>query len=60
MGRAVAAANSVFWRAESIRSFLILPEEFSVADGLVTPSMKLRREAITRMYAAEIEELYSA
>ncbi|WP_314173421.1 AMP-dependent synthetase/ligase [Streptomyces winkii] len=59
VGRAVAAANSAFSRAESIRSFRILPEEFSEADGLVTPSMKLRREAITRMYAAEIEELYS-
>jgi long-chain acyl-CoA synthetase len=59
VGRAVAAANSVFSRAESVRSFRILPEEFSMADGLVTHSLKLRREAITRMYAAEIEELYS-
>ncbi|OEU88861.1 long-chain fatty acid--CoA ligase [Streptomyces abyssalis] len=58
VGRAVAAANSVFSRAESIRSFRILPEEFTMADGLVTPSLKLRREAITRMYATEIEELY--
>lgn len=58
--RAVAAANSVFSRAESIRSFRILPEEFSVEDGLVTQSMKPRRAAIMRMYAAEIEELYSA
>jgi long-chain acyl-CoA synthetase len=60
VGRAVAAANSVFSRAESIRSFRILPEEFSMADGLVTPSLKLRRAAITRMYAAEIEELYTS
>ncbi|RAJ60541.1 long-chain acyl-CoA synthetase [Streptomyces sp. Amel2xB2] len=60
VGRAVAAANSAFSRAESIRSFRILPEEFSVADGLVTPSLKLRRAAITRMYAAEIEELYAS
>ncbi|WP_308290488.1 AMP-dependent synthetase/ligase [Streptomyces marispadix] len=60
VGRAVAAANSVFSRAESIRSFRILPEEFSMADGLVTQSLKLRRAEITRMYAAEIEELYAS
>nr|WP_206322471.1 AMP-dependent synthetase/ligase [Streptomyces sp. HNM0575] len=59
VGRAVAAANSAFSRAESIRSFRILPEEFSMADGLVTQSMKLRRAEITRMYAAEIDELYA-
>lgn len=59
IGRAVAAANSVVSRAESIRAFRILAEEFSVADGLMTPSLKLRRDAITRMYAAEIEELYA-
>jgi long-chain acyl-CoA synthetase len=59
VGRAVAAANSVFSRAESIRSFRILPEEFTMADGLVTQSLKLRRAEITRMYAAEIEELYA-
>ena len=57
--RAVAAANSTVSRAESIRAFRILPEEFSMKDGLVTPSLKLRRGAITRMYAAEIEELYA-
>lgn len=59
VGRAVAAANSVFSKAESIRSFRILPEEFSVAEGLVTPSLKLRRAAITRMYADEIDGLYT-
>ncbi|SCK44305.1 long-chain fatty acid--CoA ligase [Streptomyces sp. WMMB 322] len=60
VGRAMVAANSALSRAESIRSFRILPEEFSMADGLVTPSLKLRRSEITRMYAEEIEELYSA
>ena len=59
VGRAVAAANSHLSRAESIRAYRILPEEFSMAAGLVTPSLKLRRAQITRMYAAVIEELYS-
>ncbi|GAA3244951.1 hypothetical protein GCM10020256_71270 [Streptomyces thermocoprophilus] len=52
-------ANSAVSRAESIRAFRVLPGEFSTADGLLTPSLKLRRGAIERAYAAEIEELYA-
>jgi long-chain acyl-CoA synthetase len=57
--RAVARANSSVSRAESIRAFRILPGEFSEQDGLLTPSLKLRRAAIVRAYAAEIEALYA-
>ncbi len=58
--RAVAAANTAVSRAESIRAFRLLPEEFSLEQGLMTPSLKLRRAAITERYADDIEELYSA
>ncbi|WP_052867175.1 AMP-dependent synthetase/ligase [Streptomyces niger] len=57
--RAVAVANASVSRAESIRAFRILPGEFSVADGLLTPSLKLRRKAIETAYAAEIDALYT-
>ncbi|MFE2428947.1 AMP-dependent synthetase/ligase [Streptomyces sp. NPDC059373] len=57
--RAVSTANTAVSRAESIRAFRILPSEFTVADGLMTPSLKLRRRAIVRAYAAEIDELYA-
>lgn len=57
--RAVAAANSAVSRAEEIRAFRVLSDEFSMEDGLVTPSLMLRREAITRMFATEIEDLYA-
>ncbi|MFR9796890.1 AMP-dependent synthetase/ligase [Streptomyces sp. MS06] len=58
--RAVHMANSVVSRAESIRAFRILPTEFSVQDGLLTASLKLRRGAITQAYAAEIEAMYTS
>ncbi|MFC8448004.1 AMP-dependent synthetase/ligase [Kitasatospora sp. NPDC057223] len=58
--RAVAAANTAVSRAESIRAFRLLPEEFTLEQGLMTPSLKLRRAAITERYAEDIEELYSA
>lgn len=60
VGRAVAAANSAVSRAESIRVFRVLPEPFDVTNGLLTPSMKLRRDAIVRHYAGEIDAMYQA
>ncbi|GAB2888310.1 AMP-dependent synthetase/ligase [Streptomyces deserti] len=60
VARAVAAANSAVSRSESVRVFRILPEPFDVTNGLLTPSMKLRRDAIVRHYAAEIEAMYQS
>lgn len=57
--RAVSRANTRVSRAESIRAFRILPREFSVDDGLMTPSLKLKRRAIARVYAGEIDALYA-
>ncbi|MEU1420337.1 AMP-dependent synthetase/ligase [Kitasatospora sp. NPDC005751] len=58
--RAVAAANTAVSRAESIRAFRLLPREFGVDQGLMTPSLKLRRAAITEYYRPDIDELYSS
>ncbi|MFI9326846.1 AMP-dependent synthetase/ligase [Kitasatospora sp. NPDC052868] len=57
--RAVAAANTAVSRAESIRAFRLLPREFSLEQGLLSPSLKLRRTAITERYEQDIEELYA-
>ncbi|GAA5018075.1 AMP-dependent synthetase/ligase [Streptomyces siamensis] len=56
--RAVAAANTTVSRSESIRVFRVLPEPFDLANGLLTPSMKLRRDAIVSRFAAEIDAMY--
>ncbi|MFE1835477.1 AMP-dependent synthetase/ligase [Streptomyces sviceus] len=60
IARAVAAANSTVSRSESIRVFRVLPEPFDLANGLLTPSMKLRRDEIVRRYAMEIDAMYQA
>ena len=60
IGRAVAAANSSVSRSESIRVFRVLPVQFDHANGLLTPSMKLRRDAIVERYAFEIDAMYQA
>ncbi|WP_405720697.1 AMP-dependent synthetase/ligase [Streptomyces sp. NBC_01537] len=56
--RAVVAANTLVSQAESIRTFRILPGQFSEEHGLLTPSLKLKRKAIEKAYAQEIELLY--
>ncbi|MGW9023870.1 AMP-dependent synthetase/ligase [Streptomyces sp. NPDC055722] len=60
VARAVAAANTTVSRSESIRVFRVLPELFDVSNGLLTPSMKLRRDVIARRYAGEIEAMYQS
>ncbi|MDF2264632.1 AMP-dependent synthetase/ligase [Streptomyces coacervatus] len=60
IGRAVAAANSAVSRSESIRVFRVLSEQFDMSNGLMTPSMKLRRDEIVRHYAFEIDAMYQA
>ncbi|WLW57832.1 AMP-dependent synthetase/ligase [Streptomyces sp. YU58] len=60
IARAVAAANSAVSRTESIRVFRVLPGQFDLASGLLTPSMKLRRDRIAQTYAFEIDAMYQA
>ncbi|WP_324787972.1 AMP-dependent synthetase/ligase [Streptomyces sp. H51] len=56
--RAVVAANTLVSQAESIRTFRILAQPFTEEHGLLTPSLKLKRKAIEKAYAGEVEALY--
>jgi long-chain acyl-CoA synthetase len=58
--RAVDEANKTLSRPESIRRFVVLPTDFTEEAGHLTPSMKLRREAILRDFAREVEGLYGS
>lgn len=49
--RMVDQANLLVSRAESIRKFIIVPQDFSVENGLLTPSLKLKRQAVYDYYA---------
>jgi long-chain acyl-CoA synthetase len=55
---AVDQANSLVSQAESIRKFQVLDAAFSVESGHLTPSLKLKRAAVVKDFAAEIEQLY--
>lgn len=56
--KAVDYANKAVSRAESIRRFRIVPGEFTEENGMLTPSLKVKRHAVMTGYAAEIEALY--
>ncbi|MFI8848664.1 AMP-dependent synthetase/ligase [Streptomyces sp. NPDC053499] len=57
--RAVDYANESVSTAESIRRFRIVDGEFTEENGLLTPSLKVKRKAVAEAYAQEIEALYS-
>ncbi|WP_428954600.1 AMP-dependent synthetase/ligase [Streptomyces sp. cg35] len=58
--KAVDFANEAVSRAESIRKFTLVEGEFTEDNGLLTPSLKIKRPAVMAAYEREIEELYGA
>jgi long-chain acyl-CoA synthetase len=56
--KAVDYANEAVSRAESIRAFALVEGEFTEDNGLLTPSLKVKRHAVTAAYAEQIEALY--
>jgi long-chain acyl-CoA synthetase len=60
MAEAVARVNKQLGTAERVRRFALAPEEFSVANGMMTPSLKIRRHVIKKAYEPILEALYDA
>lgn len=57
---AVDQANTAVSRAESIREFRILPHDFSIEDGELTPTLKVKRRVVSERYADAIDDIYGA
>jgi len=54
----VAAANSDLASFESIKGFIIAPSDFTVENGQLTPSLKLKKKIILKAYEKEVDALY--
>ena len=56
--KAIADANSSLASYESIKNFAILPRDFTVEGGELTPSLKVKRKVVEERYHEAIERLY--
>ncbi|MBO4141335.1 long-chain fatty acid--CoA ligase [Micromonospora tulbaghiae] len=55
---AVDQANQAVSKAEAIKVFRILPQDFTETTGELTPSLKVKRQVVHKTYASEIAEIY--
>jgi long-chain acyl-CoA synthetase len=51
--------NTLFARVEHVRKFTVLPRDFTVDDGELTPTLKIKRSVIYEHFSGEIEAMYA-
>lgn len=51
--------NADLARFETIKKFAILPEDFTIESGLLTPSLKVKRKAVEKRYADLLDSFYT-
>jgi long-chain acyl-CoA synthetase len=56
---AIDEANQAVSKAESIRKFRVLEQDFTEDTGELTPSLKLKRHVIMKERASEVDALYA-
>jgi long-chain acyl-CoA synthetase len=59
IGERVEAFNRGVARFESIKKFRILPTQFSIETGELTPTMKLKRKVVVAKYRDLIDAMYA-
>jgi long-chain acyl-CoA synthetase len=55
---AIDAANSAVSKAEAIKEFRILPEDFTIEGGEMTPTLKVKRKVVAEKYANVMASIY--
>jgi long-chain acyl-CoA synthetase len=56
---AVADANRAVSHAEAIRKYRVLPSDFTEENGMLTPSLKLKRAVVMKEHGDEVDALYA-
>jgi len=54
-----AANREAVSNAQKIQKWMILPRDFSIPGGEIGPTMKVKRQAVTKMYQKQIEKIYA-
>jgi len=55
---AIDNLNKKLARYETVKKFIVLPTEFTVESGELTPSMKIKRKLLCQKYSADLDRLY--
>ena len=55
----VGQVNRNLARFERLKKVLVIPEELSIENGTLTPTLKLRRRNVEALYKVQIEQLYA-
>ena len=50
--------NPNFSHIEQIKKFKLLPHEWTIDSGELTPTMKVKRKVVATKYCDEIDEIY--
>jgi long-chain acyl-CoA synthetase len=58
ISKAVERVNLSLAPTERVRRFILAPEAFSTENGMLTPSMKIRRHVIRAAFGEALEALY--
>jgi len=58
--RVVADANQELAQFETLKKVLLVPDDFTVDKGDLTPSLKLKRRVIEQKYKKQIDAMYDA
>jgi long-chain acyl-CoA synthetase len=56
--KAVEGANRAVSRAEAIKEFRIVPEDFTIEGGELTPTLKVKRRVVHDKYGNVIDDIY--
>ena len=58
VGAVVERVNAALSTVERVRRFMIAPEPFTIENGMLTPTIKVRRYKIHEVFGAALEALY--
>lgn len=57
--RQIDEINVKLARVQTIKKFVVVPTEFSIDGGELTPTMKVKRKVVNEKYKAEIASMYA-
>ena len=51
--------NPLFGHVEQVKKFALLPHEWTIDGGELTPTIKIKRKVIEQKYSSDIEKMYA-